>query len=104
MSVSMVMLVVAGLLMILSCNVIASLALKISTVFCSVMAPSLSNLPRVLSHVIPHIIQSLMGLSHKSQNLHKRAFVFRSVRYWSMDLPTCWLRVLKMCYFHVTFL
>ena len=58
-SVSVVMLAVAGLLMVLNCNVMASLALQISTAFCSTIFPSLSNLPRVLSHVIPHNYYSI---------------------------------------------
>ena len=53
-SASMARLAVTVWLIVISCDV-ASLALQISTALCNVISPSLSSMPRVLSHVMSYI-------------------------------------------------
>ena len=52
------------------CDVVASLALHMSIAFCNVRSASLSSLPRVLSHIIPQTIRSLIKPSLRSPNSH----------------------------------
>ena len=81
--------VALALLIDLSCAFVASAALQRSTALCKGMSPSLSSVPRVLSHAMPHTIRSRIRLSCSSPNSHERALILRSVTYWSIDSPVC---------------
>jgi len=83
---------------------LAFLALHMSRAFCKAQSLSFSSLEHILSQVILQTIRSLIRLSFSSVNSQVYAFVCKSVTHWSMILPACWLRVLYMGLFQVTFL
>ena len=63
------------------CADVSLLVLHISIALCNVRSGSLSSLLRVLSHMMPQTILSLVRPSLRSLNSHDCALVLRSVRY-----------------------
>ena len=83
---------------------------------CAVVISSARHMPMALSRVrlasfrswllvrslkIPQTIRSLIRLSVSVPNSHVLALLRKSVAYWSIVSPDCWLQLLKTCLSHV---